>query len=51
MGAIVVVCAAFGLAVSEAKTETMCLRAKGMPESTHTFSVEASSRSGVQPDE
>ena len=28
----------FGLTVSEAKTETMCLRAKGMPES---FSVEA----------
>ena len=41
MGVIVVVCAAFGLTVSEAKTETMCLRAKGMPESTVTFSVEA----------
>ena len=41
MGMIVVVCAAFGLAVSEAKTEIMCLRAKGMPESTATFSVEA----------
>ena len=27
--------------VSEAKTEIMCLRAKGMPESTATFSVEA----------
>ena len=40
MGAIVVVCAAFGLAVSEAKTEIMCLRAKGMPGSTATFSVE-----------
>ena len=39
---IVVVCAAFGLTVSEAKTEAMCLRAKGMPESTATFSVEAS---------
>ena len=38
---IVVVCAAFGLTVSEAKTEAMCLRAKGMPESTATFSVEA----------
>ena len=36
-----VVCAAFGLTVSEAKTEIMCLRAKGMPESTATFSVEA----------
>ena len=41
MGVIVVVCAAFGLTVSEAKTETMCLRAKGMPEFTATFSVEA----------
>ena len=41
MGVIVVVCAAFGLTVSEAKTELMCLRAKGMPESSATFSVEA----------
>ena len=41
MGVIVVVCTAFGLTVSEAKTEIMCLRAKGMPESTATFSVEA----------
>ena len=41
MGVIVVVCAVFGLTVSEAKTEIMCLRAKGMPESTATFSVEA----------
>ena len=41
MGVIVVVCAAFGLTVSEAKTEIMCLRAKGMPESTATLSVEA----------
>ena len=29
MGMIVVVCAAFDLAVSEAKTEIMCLRTKG----------------------
>ena len=29
MGVIVVVCAALGLTVSEAKTEIMCLRAKG----------------------
>ena len=36
-----VVCAAFGLTVSEATTEIMCLRTKGMPESTATFSVEA----------
>ena len=41
MGVIVVVCAAFGLTVSEAKTEIMCLRARGMPESTATFIVEA----------
>ena len=41
MGVIVVTCAAFGLTVSEAKTEIMCLRAKGMPECTATFSVEA----------
>ena len=41
MGVIVVVCVAFGLTVSEAKTEIMCLLAKGMPESTATFSVEA----------
>ena len=41
MGVIMVVCAAFGLTVSEAKTEIMCLRAKGMPESTAIFSVEA----------
>ena len=40
---VVVVCAAFGIiTVSEAKTEIMCLRAKGMPESTAIiFSVEA----------
>ena len=41
MGVIVVVCAAFGLTVSEAKTEIVCLRAKRMPESTSIFSVEA----------
>ena len=35
-----VVCAAFGLTVSEAKTEITCLRAKGMPESTVKFSVD-----------
>ena len=42
IGVIVFVCSAFGLTVSEAKTEVMCLRAKGVPESTATFSVEAS---------
>ena len=41
MGVIVTVCAAFGLTVSEAKTEIVCLLAKGMPESPATFSVEA----------
>ena len=41
MGVIVVVCAVFGLTVSETKTEIMCLRAKGMSVSTATFSVEA----------
>ena len=40
MEVIVVDCAAFGLTVSEAKTKIMCLRAKGMPESTAIFSVE-----------
>ena len=40
-GTIVIVCAALGLTVSEAKTEIMSLRAKGMPESTAIFSVEA----------
>ena len=41
IGVIVVVCATFGLTVSEAKTEIMCLRAQRMPESTAIFSVEA----------
>ena len=41
MGGVVVVCAAFGLTVSEAKIEIMCSHAKGMSESTATFSVEA----------
>ena len=41
MGVIMVVCAAFGLTVSEAKPEFMCLGTKGMPESTAIFSVEA----------
>ena len=40
MGMIMVVCAAFGLTVSETKTEVMCLRTKGMPKSTATFNVE-----------
>ena len=41
MGVIVIMCAAFGVTVSEAKTEIICLRAKGMADSTATFSVEA----------
>ena len=48
MGVIVVVCAAFGLTVSEAKTEIMCLRVKGMPESTAIFSVEAAGQVYIQ---
>ena len=40
MGVTVVVCAAFGLTVSEAKTRIMCLRAKGIPKSIAIFSVE-----------
>ena len=44
MCAIVVVCGAFGLIVSEAETEIMCLPTKGMPESTAIFSVEAASQ-------
>ena len=41
MVVIVTVCAAFGLTVSEAKTEIMCLRTRGMPDAAATFSVEA----------
>ena len=51
MGVIVVVCAAFGLTVSKAKTEIMCLRAKGTPESTAIFSVEAAGQVNNQTDE
>ena len=40
-GVMVAMYAAFGLTVSEAKTEMMCLRTKGMPESTALFSVES----------
>ena len=41
MGFIVVVCVAFGLTVPGTKTEIMCVRAKGMPESLAILSVEA----------
>ena len=44
MGVIVIVCAVLRLNVSETKTEIMCLRMKGMPESTAIFSVEAAGR-------
>ena len=44
MEVIVVVCAAFGLTVSEAKTEIIYLRAKGMQESTAIVSVGAAGR-------
>ena len=51
MRVIVVVCAAFGLTMSEAKTEIMCLRIKGMLESTALFSVEAAGQVCNQTDE
>ena len=51
MGVNVVVCAALGLTVSEAKTEIMCLRTKGMPESTATFSVKAADQAYSQTNE
>ena len=41
MRGIVVVCAVFGLTVSEAKTGIMCLRPKGMSESAAILSVKA----------
>ena len=41
MGVIVVACAAFGNTVSETKTDIMCLRANGMPESIAISRVEA----------
>ena len=44
MRVIVVVCAAFGLTASEAITDIMCLRAKGMAEPTAIFSVEVASQ-------
>ena len=47
----VVVCAAFDLTVSEAKTEIMCLRAKGMAGFTATSSVEAAGQVYNQTDE
>ena len=40
-GVVVVVCAALDLTISEGETEIVCLRTKGMPESTAIFGVEA----------
>ena len=40
IGVIAVTCAVFGLTVSEAKIEIVCLRTKGIPESNAIFSVE-----------
>ena len=40
MRVVAIVCAAFGLIVSEAKTKIMCLRTKGIPASIATFSIE-----------
>ena len=53
MGAIVVVCATFGLlTVSEAKTEIMCLRTKDiLEESTTIFSVETAGKMDNQTNE
>ena len=41
MDVIATVCAAFRLTVSDAKTEIMCLRTRGMSDAAATFSVEA----------
>ena len=41
MGVIVIVCSAFDLTVSEAKTDIMCLGTGGVPEETTISSVEA----------
>ena len=41
MGVIVIVCAAFGLTLSKANIEIICLRTKGMPEPIAIFSVGA----------
>ena len=41
MGAIVVLRTAFGLTITEAKTEIICLRAKVVPESTAIIIVES----------
>ena len=50
-GIVVVVCVAFDLTVSEAKTEVMCLRSKGMPKSTAIFSVDTAGQTCKQTNE
>ena len=51
MGVIVIVCWAFDLTISEAKTDIMCLRTKGMPEETTISSVEAAGQMYTQTNE
>ena len=51
MGVIVVVCAAFDLNVLEVKTKIVCLRSKGMSESTAIFSVETAGQVYIQTNE
>ena len=51
VGVIVIMCVAFGLTVSEAKTEFICLRAKRMPEYTAIFNVEAAGQAYNQTNE
>ena len=51
MGVVVVVCAVFGLTLLEVKTEIMCLRAEGVPESTAILGVEAAGQVNNQTNE
>ena len=44
IGVIVVVCSAFGLTISQAKIEIICLRTKKMSEETTISCVEAASQ-------
>ena len=50
MAVIVVVCATFRFIISDAKTDTMCLCTKGMPEPIAVFNIEGVIP-GVQPNE
>ena len=51
IGVMVVMSAAFRLTQLETQTEIMCLRTKGMPESTAVSSVEAAGQAYNQTDE